>query len=107
MNEDGPEGEETTLGAGDAILLLEWPWVAPVLEADGGTSRDSASGDDDTQKDQTEDGDDLCDREPELGLSVLCKRFYASVVLLVGLQDAGFEVLKCGDMSLRRGHPRS
>lgn len=70
LGEDGPETEESTETAGDTRVLGEWTWVLPVLETDLLTVGSTTSRDDDTENDQTDNGQDLDGSEPEFGLSI-------------------------------------
>lgn len=69
LGEDGPESEELSERARDALVLSEGSGVPPVGKSEV-TLISSSGVDDDTDEDQTDDGEDLDGGEPELGFTI-------------------------------------
>lgn len=69
LGEDGPESEELSERARDALVLSKGSGVPPVGESEV-TLVSSSGVDDDTDEDQTDNGEDLDGGEPELGFTV-------------------------------------
>jgi hypothetical protein len=70
LGQDGPETEELTQRSGDLRVLGERSWFPPVLETDDLTGRSTASRDDDTEENETDNRQDFDGSEPELAFSV-------------------------------------
>jgi len=70
LGEHGPETEEPSECPWDFVVLSEWSRVAPVFETVLGVIRSTACSNDDTEDDQTGDGDNLDRSEPELAFAV-------------------------------------
>lgn len=71
VDEGGPEGQETTLGTGNTVELIEGAGVLPVAETNTVVARSTSKVKDDAHNDETDDGHDLDEREPELRLAVV------------------------------------